>query len=197
MRTLLVTGWLLLPVIVAAWHYGPGQEQVLLGQVVAVLAKADQAAAAGQWDEAEEWYAEALKQLPVNRRADIRRVRLERAKAQMLAKKLPVARHDLDDLVQELTADPSADQTLQDEARSALASAQYFTTWQMRLEGYAREEWEPEIENARQNYRLLAEQAETRGDPVEAKKRAEDLEAAIRLERMDLADLMGLPLPSQ
>ena len=37
-------------------------------------------------------------------------------------------------------------------------------TWLMRLEGHSREEWEPEIEAARQTYRLLAERADASGD---------------------------------
>jgi hypothetical protein len=184
-------------VIAAAWHYGPGQERVQLDQIAAILAQADQAATAEQWERADELYEEALRILPSDRVADIRRVRLERAKAQMLAHKLPVAHQDLRDLVQELTSDPSADPQVLAGARSALANAQYYVTWLMRLEGYSREDWEPEIEAARQNFSLLAEQAEAKGDSGAAKKHEEDLESAIRLARMDLAELQGLPLPSQ
>jgi hypothetical protein len=197
MRRLFVTGWFLIPVIVAAWHYGPGQERVRLDRVAAVLARADAAAADQKWEQADELYDEALRGLPADQVAEVRRVRLERAKAQMLAHKRPVAHEDLKDLVQEVTADPAADPRLLAEARAALANAQYYTTWLMRLEGSPREDWEPEIEAARQNFSLLAEQAEAKGDAAAAKKHEEDLESAIRLARMDLADLMGLPLPSQ
>ena len=197
MRILFLTGWLLVPVIAAAWHYGPGQERMQLDRIASLLAQADQAANAQQWEQADELYEEALRVLPTDRVAEIRRVRLERAKAQMLAHKLPVAHQDLRDLVQELTSDPSADPQVLAEARSALANAQYYVTWLMRLEGYAREDWEPEIEASRQNFSLLAEQAEAKGDSAGAKKHEEDLESAIRLARMDLAELQGLPLPSQ
>jgi hypothetical protein len=67
----------------------------------------------------------------------------------------------------------------------------------MRLEGAPREEWEPEIEASRQNYKLLAEDPAARGDEKLAKLSCENLESAIRLERMSLTDLQGLPLPSQ
>ena len=80
------------------------------------------------------------------------------------------------------------------EARSTLANSQYYMTWLMRLEGYGQEVWEPEIEAARQTYKLLAEQA---ADPKERQRHQEDLEAAVRLARMDLGELQGLPLPSQ
>ena len=125
------------------------------------------------------------------------RLRLERAKAQMLAKKLPEASGELKSLVDELSADPTADPKLLAEARSAMANSQYYMTWLMRLEGMSQDVWEPEIEAARQNYKLLAEQAEKRGDTVAITKHKEDLEAAIRLARMDLGELQGLPLPSQ
>ena len=64
----------------------------------------------------------------------------------------------------------------------------------MRLEGRAKEDWEPEIEGARQHYALLAQNST---DEAERAKRHEDLESAIRLARMDLGELQGLPLPSQ
>jgi hypothetical protein len=78
-----------------------------------------------------------------------------------------------------------------------MANSQYYITWLMRLEGHTQEVWEPEIETARQTYKLLAEQAQAKGDTTAVKKHTEDLEAAIRLARMDLGELQGLPLPSQ
>jgi hypothetical protein len=67
----------------------------------------------------------------------------------------------------------------------------------MRLEGMPQDEWEPEIEAARENYKYLAEMAEKQGQADLAQRHREDLEAAIRLARMDLSELQGLPLPSQ
>jgi hypothetical protein len=64
----------------------------------------------------------------------------------------------------------------------------------MRLEGLDRTVWEPEIEAARQNWRLLAEQATTDKDKL---LHQEDLEAAVRLARLEIEDLQGLPLPSE
>ncbi|MBV9122063.1 MAG: hypothetical protein JO112_01725 [Planctomycetes bacterium] len=135
--------------------------------------------------------------MPPGKVRESHRIRLERDQAQMLAHKLPEARKDLEGLVEELKADPAQDSQLLAEARSALANAQYYMTWLMRLEGQPREEWEPEIEAARQTYRLLAEQADDRGDGEAGRHCREDLESAVRLARMDLSDLQGLPLPSQ
>jgi hypothetical protein len=197
MRTLFLAGWLLVPVGFGIWHYGPGQERVRLDDVAGLLARADRHAAAGEWAEAVELYDEALRQLPEGRVAEARRVRVERAKARLLAHQLPAAHADLKDLCAELQADPGADPGLLAEARSALAQSQYYMTWLMRLEGLPEESWGPEIEAARQTYRLLAEQADAAGDEAVTRSSCEDLEAAVRLARMDLSELQGLPLPSQ
>ena len=115
----------------------------------------------------------------------------------MLDHQLPEANAALKELVDQLQADKSADPRLRAEARSTLASSEYYLTWLMRLEGLGAADWEPEIESARQTYRLLAEEADARGDTDAAKKHREDLESAIRLSRMELAQLQGLDLPKQ
>jgi hypothetical protein len=61
----------------------------------------------------------------------------------MLAQQLPDAHGELRSLVDEMTSDPGADPKVLAEARSAQANSQYYTTWLMRLEGLARDEWEP------------------------------------------------------
>ena len=70
-------------------------------------------------------------------------------------------------------------------------------TWLMRLEGLGQDEWEPEVESARQTFKMLAEAAEKRGDAAAAAKFREDLESSVRLARMDLSELQGLNLPKQ
>ena len=197
MRILLLAAWVLLLPAALAYHLGPGQTQKAMDATAAKLAEADRLAAEKNYAAAVDLYDEALKLLPADRKADARKVRLERAKAMMLAKKLPEAHADMKALVEELQDEPAADPKLLAEARSVLANSQYYLTWLMRLEGLGRDVWEPEVEPARQAYKLLAEQAEQRGDAAAAKTHKEDLESAIRLARMDLSELQGLPLPSQ
>ena len=211
MRKLLLFVWLLLPAGAAAYHYGPGQDRVhvdcaadasdraakLAIEARALAAKDGDCAALGLWAKAESAYTEALESLPNDRVTESRTLRLERAKAQMFLSKLPDAHAELVSLVDELAGDASADPKLLANARNALANAQYYRTWLMRLEGAGQDEWEPEIEASRQNYKLIAEQAEASGDAQLAKANQEDLESSIRLERMNLNDLQGLPLPSQ
>jgi hypothetical protein len=197
MRVFMLVCWLMLPILIGAYHYGPGQERLRLDEAAALLDTAEQYAAGQEWAKAAGAYDEALRLLPPERLADTRRIRLERAKAQMLARQLPAAHEDLKSLVDDMNSDRGADQQVLAQARSALANSQYYLTWLMRLEGLGKDAWEPEVEAARQQYRLLAEEAESAGDVAAARKHREDLESTIRLARMDLGELQGLPLPSQ
>ena len=197
-RIILLTGWVLLGVGAAIAHYfGPGVDRQKLDVVAGHIRAAEAAAADRDYVLAVDEYNEALKLLPEGRTAEARKLRLEKAKAQMLAKQLPEAHADLKVLVEELTADAGADPKLVAAARAAAANSEYYATWLMRLEGAGRDEWEPEVESARQTYKLLAEEAEKRGDASAAAKFKEDLEAAVRLERMELSELQGLNLPKQ
>ncbi len=211
MRKALVFVWLLVPVAAGAYHWGPGQDRMRADRAASAAERATQAAhtareiaaregddaARASWAEAESAYTEALEQLPPGKDREARALRLERAKAQLFVSKLFDARKELELLVREIGEDKDATSAEMADARSTLANAQYYTTWLMRLEGSPREEWEPEIEASRQNYKQLAESAATSGDEKLASLTRENLEAAIRLERMELTDLQGLPIPSQ
>lgn len=211
MRRVMLLVWLVLPLAAGAYHYGPGQDRMRADRAAEAASRAEAAVAAaretaardgddaarGLWADAEAAFTEALAELPAGRVDAARSLRLERAKAQMFISQLPEARQELGALVDELAADPTSDPALLADARGALANAQYFTTWLMRLEGAPREEWEPEIEASRQNYKLLAEQSARSGGAEASAATRENLESAVRLARMELSELAGLPLPSQ
>lgn len=197
MRVVFILLWLMVPVLAGIYHLGPGQEKLVLDDAARQLKQARQFAASEDWAKAVECFTQALELLPGERLDDARRIRLERAKAQMHAQALPVAHQELKAIVDELLADADADAALLNDARAALANAQYYMTWLMRLEGVPRELWEPEIESSRQLNCLLAEASEAAGDADAAQRHREDLEASIRLARLDDAELQGLPLPSQ
>jgi len=211
MKKLLLAVWLLVPVGAGAYHLGPGQDRVRLDQAAQLMeAAAEHAARAGEltqsdgdlaaraeWALAESAYGEALDLLPAGRVRDQRRVRLARAQCRMYVSELPQANADLQQLVDELQEDPAAEADVLREARRAHAGSQYYMTWLMRLEGAGRADWEPRIESARQTFKLLADESAAAGDEAAGGVAREDLEAAIRLARMDLTELQGLPLPSQ
>ena len=186
MKTLLITLWCLLPIGLAAFHFGPGQDLLKFDDTEAQLAQAREAVANEEWGEAVETYQDALAKLPRQEKQLAYQIRLETAKAMMLNKQLPTARQDLAKLVTDLDNDEAAPQKLRDAARSALANARYYMTYLMKLEGLPDTAWEPEIEAARQEYKLLATSA---ANSELAKRSADDLESAIRLARMDPAEL--------
>jgi hypothetical protein len=198
MRNILLVGWLLLPVGAWAYHEGPGQDRIALEETDAVILAAQKAVADGEWKLAVSEYEAALGKLPKNPDAyDVKvtqRLQIELNKARMQASGLPEARDELETLVEQMQGDENTDPELMRDARQALANAQFYKTWLMRLEGLDRTIWEPEIEAARQNWRLLAELATTKSEKA---LHQEDLEAAVRLARLDIEDLQGLPLPSE
>jgi hypothetical protein len=197
MRGLMICAWLLIPAGALAYHLGPGQQAVVVDEANAFLMAGAKSAQDGHWVNAVNAYDYAIERIPEDKVTVKQRARIERAKAQLNCSQLPMAYDELTTLVDELNDDPKADPAIVKDARTSLAQAQYYLTWLMRLEGEPRDAWEPEIEAARQNYRLLADAAEEQGNAAEAKSRGEDLEAAIRLARMDLSDLQALALPSQ
>ena len=198
MRRIAILAWLLVPVLVGAYHFGPGQQRLQLDEAARLLMQAKRSVQSEDWALAVKSYENALGLLPLTKVSQSQHVRLELAKARMMNHQLPVAHTELVRLVDELSQHENPESVaLRDKARSALANSQFYLTWLMRLEGAAMDEWEPHIEAARQHYKLLAESAAERGEQDLVTTAQHDLEAAIRLARLELADLQGLPLPSQ
>ena len=191
MRIILATLWLLVPLGFAAYHYGPGQEQVKLDHTEVFLAQARSAVQDKNWNSAIESYQKALAKLPKENKETSMRIQLEIAKAKMQNSGLPEAREDLAKLVSQLNEDTTISSELKEETLSTLANARYYMTYLMKLEGLPAEEWEPEIEAARQEYKLLAQTGSDK------EKLLSDLESAIRLARAEPTELYGLPIPSQ
>jgi hypothetical protein len=197
MKVQLLTLWLLIPFGAGAYHLAAGERRIELDTAGDLLAEGQRLARAEDYALAKEQLEQALQRLGDADPALTRRVQLELAKCQMNASELPQANASLASLVNELAGDPSAPAELKAAARSAYASSEYYMTWLVRLEGAPREEWEPRIETARQTYKLLAEEAQAQGEDAAAERHRQDLEAAIRLARMELSELQGLPLPNQ
>jgi hypothetical protein len=193
-KKLLISVWLLLPILALAFHYGPGQRRLAQDQVAAKIAAAQAAEKDGDWKTAVTAYSEAMSLLPAGQTAARNKLQLAHANARMFSGELPEAILELESLLTDMLKVGSA-ATETREVRGTLASAQYYAGWLMRLEGATPAEWTIQTEQARQNFRLLAE--ETRKEPTLALDYQKNLEATIRLERMDLSELQGLPLPKQ
>lgn len=197
MKILILTLWCLIPIGLLAYHYGPGRERQELDASAAILKAAEKETAEENWPAVIEAYEQTLSKLPKTNITEARRIRLELAKARMEASELPKAREELAALVEEIAGDPNADPALRDEAISTLASSRFYMTYLMKLEGLPDSEWEPEIEAARQEQKLLVKRATEAGDSKAAAKHADDLEATIRLARMDPEELYGKAIPKQ
>lgn len=201
-KKLLLWAWLILPIIVVAYHYGPGQQKTKADELALISEAINHYTGESRWDKVVELTTKALEFVSEGDGADTisRQLRLSRAHARMFNRQLPEASEELYSLVEEMQEDPSADADQLASARSALANADYYMTWLMRLEGADRNDWEPLIESSRQQYKFLAESTgeafrSIPGDQISESLR--NLEASIRLARMDLNELQGLPLPSQ
>ena len=190
-KTILILVWLLVPVMLLAYHFGPGQARLTQDQAARKIAEARAFEAAEQWPEAVEAWSDALAATPESRQDERLRLKLAQAHARMYVGELPEAMEAMDALLVEArTANVNA--ALEQEIRGSLATAQYYAAWLMRLESAPLDEWLFFAESARQNFRLLAEQTTGKTSATDYEK---NLEATIRLEQMDLSELQGLPLP--
>lgn len=193
-KKLLIYGWLLSPILLCAYHYGPGQAHLARHEAAQHLARATALEEKEDWAAARESYAAALAKMPATDKESRWQLRLAESKARMYAGELPEAMMDMETLLAGMQKE-NAPHAQMDAVRANLATAGYYAGWLMRLEGAPTEEWTLEVENARQHFRLLAEQ-HLDAQPGGAKPYQENLEATIRLARMDLSELEGLPLPS-
>ena len=197
MKKWILSLWLVIPAVAIAYHYGPGQRGLLMDEAGLMVAAVNHYTLEEDWSKTIELCEKTLESLPEDEVQLRRRVVLERAKAQMMASQLPNARNALISLMDEVAPDADESDSFKNEVRQSLANSEFYMTWLMRLEGLPRSEWEPHVESARQHYKRLAENAVNDGESEEAIQHRKDLESTVRLARMDLGELQGLPLPSQ
>lgn len=195
-KKLLISIWLLVPVVLLAVHYGPGQSGLSRDRAADKIARAEAAERAENWSDAVQFYSEALADLPATDATRRYQLRLAQAKARMNSGELPEAKADMEGMLADAQKS-GMDAALIGEIRSSLAGAEYYSGWLMRLEGAATEEWMAETESSRQHFRLLAEQSKQSGFAALATDHQKNLEAVVRLELMDLSELKGLALPKQ
>src|SRR5688500_17743859 len=196
MRKLLAVLWLLVPVALIAYHYGPGQLKLQRDRAARQLSLARQAEAREDFKAAFDAYGRALHELPdVDKDARLL-TRLSQAKTRMYFGELPEAMEDVENLLADATTDTS-NRAIHDQIRSTAGSMHYYVAWNMRLEGAETAEWTEQTEAARQHFRMLSEGSIERGDAKAAVGHEQNLEATIRLARMDLSELKGLPIPKE
>ena len=193
-KNLLIFLWALAPVALLAYHFGPGQAGLAREEAKASIRAALDFEAGQQWQQAIDAYNEALATLPDTETAKRQQLQLARANARIYVGELPEAMLAMEHLLNETAK--SSDSELESKVRSSLASAQYYTGWLMRLELAEKKEWKEPLEKARQNFRLLAEQT-AKTDATASEDHQKNLEAVVRLARMDLSEVQALPLPKK
>lgn len=186
--------WALVPVGVAALHMGPGQCLMKRDEAGAHIRTAGLAAATEDWITAADAYAQARDLLPETASAERLKLAIAEAKARVESGDFLEGARQFEELIARQEASGSPDSTVLKELRSELGEVAYLTAWMMRVEGAAPDEWKPETEKSRQQFRLLSE---TMADDADAESFKKNLEAAIRLEQMDLSELLALPLPKK
>ncbi len=193
-KNLLIFLWALAPVALLAYHFGPGQAGLAREEAKANIQAALDFEAKKQWQQAIDSYNDALAALPDTETAKRQQLQLARANARIYVGELPEAMLSMEHLLDETAR--GDDSELESKIRSSLASAQYYTGWLMRLELAEKEEWKEPLEKARQNFRLLAEQT-AKTDAKASEDHQKNLEAVVRLARMDLSEVQALPLPKK
>lgn len=188
---LLWTLWAVFPVLIAIWWFGPGQDLQARTRVASTVEQALTAVSDEDWKLAAELFGQAIGEAPSDSQESNRWLRLRASHAEFMSGNTWNGISGMEEVLQEAKDD---DPELARDARARIASAQYFATWKLRLEGAKPEVWKPEAEKARQHFRLLAEEAEARG-AKETEDLKKNVESVIWLERMDLAELQSLPLP--
>ncbi len=190
-RTILIILWLLAPALLLAYHYGPGQARLAGDKAARAIAEARAYEQVENWSDAVAAWDDALALLPEKNVEARTQIRLAHARARMHAGELPEAIDAMETLLDDVDGQVPA--ALTDDIRTTLATANYYAGWLMRLEGAPTEEWMLPVENARMQFRMLAESKIDQPESMASFQK--NLEATIRLAQMDLSELEGLPLP--
>ena len=196
MKKWLVLLWLLLPLPVVVWHYGPGQQWLARDKAQSAIRQAQKEEATKDWGKAETLYREASSltgnaDRPLKTRLDVALARMRYRQGGAV--------DAIDSIDRVLAGRDFHEQPgeLQREARELAGRIHYHAAWVMRLEGAQRDLWMEEAELARQNFRMLSEQSMAQGRNTYAQTQQTNLETAVRLQRMSLTELMGRPLPEE
>jgi hypothetical protein len=196
MKRLLLLLWLLTPLPVVVWHFGPGQHWLARDRAHTLLRQAQQAEGRQQWAEAERLYQAAGSLIGNQDPA----VRMRMDMALVRARYHQGGAVEAIDGADRILADArfsSMPAALQREARELAGRLHYYAAWVMRLEGAKRELWLEEAELARQNFRMLTESSMAEGKAEYSKSQQANLENAVRLQRMSMTELMARPLPEE
>src|SRR5262245_36001217 len=100
-KKILLAIWLLVPVALLAYHFGPGQSRLGMERATKKIAEARAFEASEQWADAVQAWTDALAATPADKTAERVQLRLAHANARMYVGELPEAIDDLGKLLAE------------------------------------------------------------------------------------------------
>lgn len=196
MKQLFLFFWLLAPLPVVVWHYGPGQKWFARDQAHGLIQRAQKLEAQKKWADAEVLYRDAAAKV----RNEDPKLKTQLDLALVRQRYRQGGAVEAIDMIDSVINEPKFHQQpkeVQREARELAGRIHYHAAWVMRLEGAQKDLWLEEAELARQNFRLLSEETLSAGQTNYSSLQQTNLESSVRLQRMGLVDLMAKPLPEE
>lgn len=163
MKKWLILVWLLVPVALLSYHYGPGQDALAFRQAQEHLNTAKHLEQAGHYEEAIESYSESMATLPVSDEPseDVAvardQLRLAQIRGRFQLGHLAETIESLNVLVADVEREHGRQSALAYDVRDFLGRVHFQAMVALRLESAEEEVWLRHWELARQNFRFLAE----------------------------------------
>lgn len=164
----LILVWLLIPVGLLSYHYGPGRQALAWQEAAALRAQATAAEKEGNWEQAVANYGQALGAVPaanvsagevdVSDSALARdQLRLAQIRSAFQLGDLAQTITDLEQFVKQVETTHGLESPVTFEARDLLGRVHYQAMIALRLESAEKEVWMRHWELSRQSFRFLAE----------------------------------------
>jgi tetratricopeptide (TPR) repeat protein len=159
----LIVLWLLIPVALLSYHFGPGQRELAWREAGASYTAAAEYEQQQHWEQAIDAYGQALNTVPTTAEdvsaATLARdqLRLAQLRAAFQLGKLDDTLTDTRQFVEHVESTHGAESSLAYDARDFLGRVHYQAMIALRLESAEKQVWMKHWELARQNFRFLAE----------------------------------------
>ena len=189
----LILVWLLIPVGLLSYHFGPGRQALAWQEAAALRSQAPAAETEGHWEQAAASYGQALGAVPTSEvdRSDATlardQLRLAQIRSTFQLGDLAQTLADLEQFVKQVEATHGLDSPVAYDARDLLGRVHYQAMIALRLESAEKEVWMRHWELSRQNFRFLAEHS----PPSRNRSDRKNLEVVIKS-----ANLPTPPVPS-
>jgi hypothetical protein len=178
----LIAIWLLVPVALISYHFGPGQRELAWREAAALRAEAVKHEKNQHWEQAVAAYGQAVSAVPTlsddASAATLARdqLRLAQLRAAFQLGKLDDTLTDTRQFVEHVEATHGVQSQLAFDARDFLGRVHYQAMIALRLESAEKQVWMKQWELARQNFRFLAEHSHANRNQLDR----ENLEIVIK-----------------